>query len=260
MKRITSRDNTAYKSIRRLVRSARTRKQEQRIVLDGVHLVRAYLDRFGPTDVELIVRESTAQEPEIEALTQEASSAAMSDSLFHQIAPVKSPTGILALAPLPQAIARPSPNGFQVLLDGLRDPGNVGAILRSAAAAGATTIHLSPDCADPWSPKCLRGGMGAQFVLPVQEHENLNLEASSLGSRLIACTAAGSTSLFEADLTGRVAFVIGGEGAGISPNLLSQTDQQLRIPMRDGIESLNAAQAATVCFYEWLRRSGDAST
>jgi TrmH family RNA methyltransferase len=102
--------------------------------------------------------------------------------------------------------------------------------------------------------------MGAQFVLPVQEHENLPLDAPRLGARLIACIAAGSISLFEADLAGDVAFIIGGEGAGISPNLLSQTEQQLRIPMRDGVESLNAAQAATVCFYEWLRRSRDAST
>jgi TrmH family RNA methyltransferase len=96
--------------------------------------------------------------------------------------------------------------------------------------------------------------MGAQFVLPLKQHPDLAPTARALGIRLIACTAAGSISLFDADLSGTVGFVIGGEGAGISSDLLSLAQQQVRIPMRDGIESLNAAHAAALCFYEWLRR------
>ena len=224
-------------------------------MLDGPHLVHAYLERFGTAGVELVVRESTVQHPEIEALTQRARWAAMSDSLFDQVAPVKSPAGILALAPLPQTIARPSADTFQVLLDGVRDPGNVGAILRSAAAAGARIVHLSADSADPWSPKCLRGGMGAQFLLGVREHDSLAVAAGALGVKLIACTAEATTSLFDADLHGDLAFIIGGEGPGISPELLAQAHLKIRVPMRAGVESLNAAAAAAVCFYEWVRQA-----
>jgi len=254
MKRITSRDNAIFKSLRRLARSSQARREEKHIVLDGVHLVQAYLERFGTAGVVLVIRASAAQHPEVDALSQRAVSMLMGDSLFDQVAPVQTPVGILGLAPLPAVLSGSRP-GFRVLLDGIQDPGNLGAILRSAAAAGATAAHLSTKCADPWASKCLRGGMGAQFILPVRQHQDLVLDAPTLGVRLIACTPTSSVSLFEADLSGAVGFVIGGEGTGISRDLLSQTQQQIRIPMGDGIESLNAAHAATLCFYEWLRRA-----
>ena len=156
-------------------------------MLDGVHLVRAYLERFGAEGVELVVRRSAAGHKEILPLVEHASASIMSDTLFDQLAPVESPVGVLALAPLPTVTLAPAAERrFEILLDGIQDPGNVGAILRSAAAAGAREAHLSVDCADPWSPKCLRGGMGAQMVLPVQQHENLALAARSLDARLIA--------------------------------------------------------------------------
>jgi TrmH family RNA methyltransferase len=255
MKKITSRENALYKSIRRLARSSSARSDEGRIVLDGVHLVRAYLERFGARGVELVVRESSAHDPEIGSLAKEATSVVLIDTLFDQAASVQSPVGILALAPLPHLAAASAGHGFQVLLDGVQDPGNVGAILRSAAAAGAKMAHLSVDCADPWSPKCLRGGMGAQFVLPVQQHLSLADAAQTVGARLVACAASADTSLFDADLSGRIAFIIGGEGSGISHQLLAQADQQVRVPMNRGIESLNAAASATVCFYEWLKQN-----
>jgi len=255
MKQITSRNNAAYKSIRRLVRSSRARREEGRIVLDGVHLVQSYLERFGPEGVELVVKRSAMKHPEIGALAQQARSTALSDSLFDEVAPVEFPLGILAVAPMPGAIALSQGRGFQVLLDGVRDPGNVGAILRSAAAAGASAVHLSSDCADPWSPKCLRGGMGAQFLLAVQEHRSLALDAGGLGARLIACTTDAETSLFDAHLGGNVGFIVGGEGPGISPELLAQAQARIRVPMRPGVESLNVGAAAAVCFYEWARQA-----
>jgi len=255
VKQISSKDNAAYKSLRRLARSSRARREAGAIVLDGVHLVRAYLERFGGEGVEVVVRRSAAGHKEILPLLEHASGSIMSDSLFDQLAPVESPLGVLAVAPLPTVITAPlKERGFEVLLDGIQDPGNVGAILRSAAAAGARQAHLSVDSADPWSPKCLRGGMGAQLVLPVRQHENLAFAARSLDARLIACTADAKTSLFDTDLHGRVAFILGAEGAGVSPDLIAAAHQQLRIPMRAGMESLNVGAAAAVCFYEWVRR------
>ena len=254
MKQITSRENPLFKSLLDLASSSRARREEGRIVLDGVHLVRAYLERFGAQGVELAVKESAADHPEIKALIQRAPAVKLSDALFDEAAPVRSPVGIIAMTPRPEVPGLES--GFQVLLDGVQDPGNLGAILRSAAAAGASMAHLSRTCADPWSPKALRGGMGAQFLLPTRQHEDLAAAATGLGVTLIACAADATLSLFEADLSGPLAFVIGGEGAGISEALSARAERKVRIPMRAGTESLNAGAAAAICFYEWFRRNG----
>ncbi len=256
MKQISSKSNPVYKSIRRLAQSSRARREEGRILLDGIHLVRAYLERFGAEGVELVVRKSAAAHREILALVGHANSLIMSDTLFDELAPVEHPVGILALVPVPNVTPPGGDRAFEVMLDGIQDPGNVGAILRSAAAAGASQAHLSEDCADPWSPKCLRGGMGAQLLIPVRQHASLPQAARSLHSKLVACTADAKMSLFEADLDGRVAFIVGGEGGGISPELLAIAHQHIRIPMRPGVDSLNVGVAAAICFYEWVRREG----
>jgi RNA methyltransferase, TrmH family len=254
VKQISSKDNPVYKSIRRLARSSRARREEARIVLEGIHLVRAYLERFGAEGVELVVRKSAAAQAEILALAGEASSLLMSDALHDQLATVESPVGILAVAPLPNLTPTTGGHAFEVLLDGVQDPGNLGAILRSAAAAGARQAHLSADCADPWSPKCLRGGMGAQLLLAVRQHKSLATAARSLDARLIACTADAKTSLYDADLRGPVAFILGAESSGISRELTESAQQEIRIPMHPGVESLNVGAAAAICFYEWVRR------
>ena len=256
MKQINSTANPLYKSVLRLTRSSRARREEGTIVLEGVHLVRAYFERFGPEALELVVRKSAATHPEVQELARKATAVTMSDALFDTLTSVASPVGILALAPLPIVLTPINLQSFQVWLDGIQDPGNLGAILRSAAAAGASAAHLSADCADPWSPKSLRGGMGAQLILSVQQHDSLEIAAPNLSPRPIACTADAPLSLFEADLTGDVAFVLGGEGGGISESILALAQQTVRIPMRDGIESLNVGAAAAVCFYEWVRRRG----
>lgn len=255
MKQVSSKDNVLYKSIRRLTRSSRARREEGRIVLDGIHLVRAYLERFGTAGVEVVVRKSAATHTEVLGLLERTTTTLMlTDTLFDQLTTVESSVGILALAPIPTVSPPSGGPGFEVLLDGVQDPGNVGSILRSAAAAGARQAHLSADCADPWSPKSLRGGMGAQLLLAVRQHEKLAMAAHNFDARLIACTAHATMSVFEADLTGQVAFIVGGEGGGISPELLATAQQEIRVPMCPGVESLNVGAAAAICFYEWVRR------
>jgi TrmH family RNA methyltransferase len=255
MKQLSSKDNPQYKALVRLARSARTRREQSLLVLDGVHLVESYLQAFGADTVQLFVKLSAADHPEVAALSARAPCTILQDTLFNEAAPVESPVGILAVAAIPRVERNPDTSGFQVLLDGIQDPGNLGAVLRSAAATGATAVHLSRSCADPWSPKALRGGMGAQFHLPVQEHDDLNAAAAALNCRLVAATMDATQSLFATDLRGPLGFVIGGEGAGISPGLLASVAERISIPMRAGIESLNVASAAAVIFYEWLRQS-----
>jgi len=256
MKQISSRENPRYKELLRLARSARARREQGVILMEGVHLIRAYIDRFGPDTVSLFIKRSARDHPEIAVMAAgRIPMIVLDDSLFERAAPVQSSVGILALGGRPDAIAPAiRADGFHVLLDGVQDPGNVGAILRSAAAAGTVAAHLSSDCADPWSAKALRGGMGAQFVIRVEQHADLTEAAAAVGAPLIACVASAPTSLFDADLRSAAGFIIGGEGAGISPTLIKRAHQLLRIPMGDGIESLNAAAAAAVVFYERLRQ------
>jgi len=254
MKQISSTDNPVFKSIRRFTRSSRARRDEGKIILDGVHLVRAYRERFGAAGMVLIVKQSAVSHPEIAALAEGTASVTMTDALFARASPVQSPLGILALAPLPTVRAPSEDQGFAILLDGVQDPGNVGTILRTAAAAGARRADLSADCADPWSPKCLRAGMGAQFVLAVRQHESLARIARGLRATVLACTADAATSLFDVNLRGNIAFILGGEGAGICEEVMAAAKQSIRVPMRSGVESLNVGAAAAVCFYEWVRQ------
>lgn len=146
-----------------------------------------------------------------------------------------------------------------MLLDGVQDPGNLGSILRSAAAAGGKEVWVSVGSADPWSPKCLRGGMGAQFRLVVHDRVDLLAQARQFKGKLVAADVNGEALLFGADLSGSLGFVIGAEGAGIRAPLLAMVSTRLRIPMAPGIESLNAGAAAAVLFYEWRRQRGDAA-
>jgi TrmH family RNA methyltransferase len=257
MKHISSRDNPSYKRLLRLCASARERKEAGVIVLDGIHLVQSYLQQFGAASVQLFIRNSAAAQPEVQTVSRALDTVLLTDdALLDRASSMQSPAPVMAIAPRPSAKQAQRPaDRFEVLLDDVQDPGNVGAIIRSAAAAGGAAVHLSSKCADPWSPKALRGGMGAQFAVPIEQHEDLASAAGALGLRLIACGAQAERSLFESDLTGSVGIIIGGEGAGISQPLLRQAHQLLSIPMCEGIESLNAAAAAAVVFYERFRQT-----
>ncbi len=164
------------------------------------------------------------------------------------------PTGIVALIRIPQP-----PEGKTdccVLLEDVQDPGNLGSILRSAAAAGIGRIHLSPGCVDAWSPKVLRAGMGAHFHLSIHENSDLVAAARDFSGQVVATTLDAEKTLFSLDLSGPTAFVIGNEGAGISAGLLEVSDSRVMIPMPGAAESLNAAAAAAICFFERVRQTG----
>lgn len=257
VKRIASRGNPRFRSLWRLAHSARERRGGGEMLLDGVHLIDAYVVAFGADALQLVVRSSAADREEVISRLRLARDALiLSDALFDEISPVETPTGLLAIAsiPRPSSVAEADRNRFSVFLDGLQDPGNLGAVLRSAAAAGGRDVFLSARCADPWSPKCLRAGMGAHFHLALHDRVHLLDTAREFQGRLIAADSHGECGLFQADLDGTIGFIIGSEGAGIRPALLALAVERVRIPMAPGIESLNAAAAATLMFYEWRRR------
>lgn len=258
MKQVTSRDNADYRRLLKLVESTPERRGSGLIVLDGVHLVEAYMAAFGSGQVEVFARESAMSNPEIQGLIGRARGGGtlLADNLFDAASAVETPTGILGIAPLPAPAAslQAPVERLLVLVEGVQDPGNLGSVLRSAAAAGAAAAWISEGSADAWSPKCLRGGMGAQFRLPIRTRVDLLAATQDMQHKLIATDSAGGESVYDADLSGPVAIVIGAEGRGISEGLLARADLRVTIPMEPGVESLNAAAAAAVVFFEWRRR------
>ncbi|HOL65586.1 MAG TPA: RNA methyltransferase [Accumulibacter sp.] len=260
---IASRDNAHFKMLRKLLASGRERRQSGQVILDGLHLLETYCAQQGVPD-EVLLSESGAIRPEIAAWLQTAANglrvSVFSDALFKQLSVVETPSGIMAVvrppSPLPLAERADS-----VLLDGIQDPGNLGSLLRSAAAAGFRQVLLSNDCAQVWSPKTLRAAMGAHFLLSLHENVDLPTFLATYRGKVLATAAAAAHSLYTVELSGPLAWVFGNEGQGIRPALLAMSDERVYIPMVGATESLNVVAAATVCLFETLRqRSASAAS
>jgi TrmH family RNA methyltransferase len=177
-----------------------------------------------------------------------------SDALFKSLSTVESPTGVLAMVRTPEGKGVPADASLVLLLDDIQDPGNVGTLLRSAAAAGAGHVLLSAHCAFAWSPKVLRAAMGAHFALNVVEGADLAGFVELYEGASVALAAGGATSLYDLDMTKPVAILVGNEGAGLSPALLEAATVQARIPMPGAVESLNAATAGSLALFEAVRQ------
>ncbi len=256
MKTIQSRDNPFFKSLQKLASSSRARREARTTILDGIHLLQAYASG-GETAQALIVRAASAEATEIRQLLgtfAAANTYVLKDALFDAVATVASPTGVMALVNTPPAPLLPHSIGDAVLLEEIQDPGNLGSILRSAAAAGVYDIFLSKKSIFAWSPKVLRAGMGAHFSLRI--HEDVDLEALLHNRKgLGLATGAGTgTSISGVKLTGPVAWIFGNEGAGISAQLMRSADMRVEIPMPGIANSLNVAAAAAVCLFEQVRQ------
>ncbi len=229
-------------------------------MIEGAHLVEAFLDNTNRMPETLVVSEGSSTQPDIVRLierTAASKTVSLDDRLFAKLSPVAGRNGVLAII----AVSETTPTeavgsgGFQLWLDAIQDPGNVGSLIRSAAASGAGAVILGPGCADPWSPKCLRGGMGGHFLLPVAQADDL-LEAASLWTgRVLVADARASRQLFATELTGNVAVLLGGEGAGVQPSLAAMATEKFAIPMPGAVESLNVGAAGAVICFERLRQA-----
>ncbi len=256
MKHITSRDNPFFKELLKLASSARQRRKAGQTLLDGVHLAQACL-ASGSKPQHLLVTQAALQDREVAALLKKLSGVPLTqldDSLFAELSELKTPSGILALIGLPQPIASIAATRFALLLEDIQDPGNLGSMLRSAAAAGCDAVFLSKGCADAWSPKVLRAGMGGHFTLSVHESMDLLAVAAAFQDKLLAALPDARISLYDCDLRGKLAFAVGNEGAGLSNDLLEAASQHVTIPMPGKVESLNVAAAAAVCLFEAARQ------
>lgn len=252
IKYIESKDNASFKRLLGLAEDRASRRQSGRTLLDGEHLLEAALAQ-NITPTQLIFAQSAldkAQGNWARRLSQ-VPVLVLADALFKRLSPVDSPTGLLAEIAIPQPATDPA--GCRVLLEDVQDPGNLGAILRVAAAAGCVAVHLSRGCAEAWSPKCLRGGQGAHFLLAIHEQVDLLTLAEDGGMPVYAAALGAGRSLYDLDLRGSLGFAFGNEGAGLGKSLLAAC-QPFSIPMPGRVESLNVATAAAVCLFERVRQ------
>ncbi len=255
LKTVTSRENPLYKYLRLLASTSQARKKEGLSMLDGTHLVSAYLEKRG-APVLMAVSESGIKRAEIARLVKSAGVEVLQlpDALLESISAVEHGAGVVAAVPTPREALPPTVSEDCLLLEHVQDPGNMGSMLRSAAAAGVRRVFCSPKTVYAWSPKVLRAGQGAHFGLSIVEGVELDEVIAHLTIPLAATSSHAKVALHALDLRGPVAWLFGNEGAGISAALLKRATWQAAIPMPGGAESLNVAAAAAVCLFEAVRQ------
>ena len=255
MRVISSKDNPSIKELRALATDARELRSRQRTLLDGPHLIEAYRHHRGIPET-LVLSDSgsrnaeamrvVAEYPDVDVLH-------LPDGLFRDISGVATPVGILAVIRIPEATDVPI-EGSCVMLDAVQDGGNIGAILRTAAAAGIREVLLGRGCAGAWLPKVLRAAQGAHFGLRIREQVDLAGQLGQYTGTSVATVARDGVPLFDLTLGGNIAWLFGNEGAGIAENLVALAGQRTTIPIAADTESLNVAAAAAICLFEQVRQ------
>ncbi|MFT3821089.1 MAG: RNA methyltransferase [Rubrivivax sp.] len=252
---ITSRANPLLVGLRKLLRDGAAYRRGGSVWLEGEHLCAAALAR-GMQVRQALVSETGWTRPARRDLARAAAAriALLPDALFAELGTLESPAdiGFVIDAPAP---AVPDAARATVVLDRLQDTGNVGSILRSAAALGVAQVLALKGTAALWSPKVLRAGMGAHFALRLAEGLDED-GVLALDLPLIGTSSHEGELLPQAALPQPAAWLLGHEGRGVSPRLTAACKARVRIPQPGGEESLNVAAAAAICFYEGLRRTG----
>lgn len=252
---IQSRDNPKYKQLAALLSHPRDRRQAQQTVLEGIHLGQVCVQQ-GYMPRQIWATQSALQKAEVlELLKQsEVPVFVLAEALFAAISTVENGIGLLCVVDIPEAGLPEVIQNNCVLLDRVQDPGNLGTLLRTAAAAGHDWVFCGPGCADPWSPKVLRAAMGAHFYLQIAQGFEWNAVLSRIQIPILATDLAASTDLYDLDLHAPGAWLFGNEGSGLSTDLLQRADQRVRIPQPGVIESLNVSAAAAICLFEQVRQ------
>lgn len=254
--RVSSLDNERVRRVLALQRSTRRRMRDGLMVVEGTRLVESLAAAGGPVDTlfftEGYVRRDPGNEALVARLVPSAISVEVSESVMAAMSDTVTPQGILVVVPLPRIPVRPGPQ-FVLIPDGVRDPGNLGTLLRAAWASGATQVLIPPGVADYTSPKVLRAGMGAHFHLAIRAIP-WNAIWSTIGSTPVwIAEARRGKPYWDVDWRGDVALVIGGEASGASDAARS-AGSYVHIPMPGDAESLNAAMAATILAFEVARQ------
>lgn len=243
---IRSRDNPLLKDLRRLAQDNTAYRKQGRVWLEGDHLCRAALQRGLRPEAALFAESFWNEHAQQWAGTGERE-IIVPDSLFQGISGLESPARMGFVVGLPQA-PQVQAGAPSVVLDGLQDAGNVGAVLRSAAAFGFRQVLALKGTAALWGQKVLRAGMGAHFGLHLVEGAGL-ADVDALDLPLLATSSHQGELLHRSVLPWPCAWVLGHEGQGVGPELAARAQRWVRIVQPGGEESLNVAAAAAICLH-----------
>ncbi|MBA3598058.1 MAG: RNA methyltransferase [Methylibium sp.] len=251
---VSSRDNPLLTKLRKLIRDPGSYRKLGQVWLEGEHLCAACTAQ-GPVPTQAVLSEAGWGDANLRALASRAPRiTVLSEALFAGISALESQAriGFVIERPVEAAVQ----GGLaSVVLDRLQDAGNVGSVLRSAAALGVAQVVALEGTAALWSPKVLRAGMGAHFALRLVEGAKVG-DLDALAVPLVATSSHAERSIAEGALPEPCAWVFGHEGQGVDAALLARCAQTRRIPQPGGEESLNVAAAAAICLYESLRQRG----
>lgn len=256
MEVISSRQNALVKQLKKLIDSKKTRTEQARVVAEGAHLLEMQL-AAGILPELIVIAQRCSNDDDITALVERVNTSrriVLADSIFDQIAPADAPSGLLTVSAAVITEQGPRSTIDTLVLDRVQDPGNVGSLIRTAVAAGVRQVILSAGCADPWSPRCLRAGQGAQWLSTLYADVGLDGFLGSFKGSIAATVLDGGTNLYGHNLREPTAWLFGNEGQGVKPELVQMATQRITIPMPGGMESLNVNAAAAVCLFEQVRQ------
>jgi TrmH family RNA methyltransferase len=257
---ITSKTNRKVKYVRSLYRRS-VRQRERRFVAEGVRLVEEMM-KAGQEPVFVFHCPGVSSDARALALVERLRSSgveleSVSEDVMRAMADTKTPQGILAVASFPELDARNS--HLSLLLDGVRDPGNLGTILRSAEAAGVGQVVTMRGTVDIYGPKVVRGAMGAHFRLPMVADCRWGDVGSILaGKQVLLADVHGDRRYYEIDWTQPSALIVGGEAHGPGAEARRLCTATVSIPMQRNVESLNVAAATSIILFEAARQSSGA--
>ncbi len=260
MKQIASRDNPDYRLLQRVLEGRRQPGERtdapMRVGLEGVHLCQSWLAAVGQPELAFFDEERVAA-PELAALMAAVEPRRIrlcTPAILHAVSQVVHGQGVIFVGQAPQPVVPVQLADNCLWLDRVQDPGNMGTLLRTAAAAGIRHVHASKGCVAAWSPKVLRSAQGAHFVLEIHEGQNLHALSERLEIPMLVTALEDAEPLYLAELPAAAAWVFGNEGRGVSAELMARADLRLRIPQDPAVESLNVAVAAGICLFEQRRQ------
>lgn len=251
--RITSTQNQRVKLTKTLQTKARARRGERKMVLEGHRLIGDALSR-NRRPLFAFFSDANEGSPLLDKLRAAGTQLIpASDEVVKYVSDTENTSGLVGVFTIPMPELPTKPERLLVL-DAVRDPGNMGTILRTAGAAGVDMVILSPGCVDPYNPKVLRSGMGAHFRVPIVEAQWHEIAVFCEDTQIFIATGDAEQNYTKVDWTQRWTLVIGNEAHGVSDNALSLGGTSVAIPMAESTESLNAAGAAAVILFEAVRQ------
>ena len=264
MKKIASRDNPDFRSLMRAQAGKRAPGERGAvslpIALEGVHLCEEWLTGIGQPEIAF-VDETRLEHPEIAPIVSKVDAHRIrlcDPGLIKAASQVVQGQGLIFLAAAPQPASPERITENCLWLDRIQDPGNMGTLLRTAAAAGMRRVYASSGCVAAWSPKVLRSAQGAHFALAIHEAQDFSQLQTRLDIPMVVTALHGAVNLYTATLPRHAAWVFGNEGRGVDAGLLDAADLRVSIPQSDAVESLNVGVSAGICLFEQRRRYLDA--